>query len=211
VDINNPIPREWEDYVSQLPQGLEIVPGVLYSERNYIGSTSTRLTFFDFVNLARQDITNMDVPSTFPNPESMLIQNIRIYFKTPVQSDDSGLGNATPLVSRFNDLVNLVNNGILFLKIGNKTMKPWPLWTLPAHNFMKGSFSTGSDLLANYGQVDGMLYQLVPNLMISPLQQFLVTLEWPGGPVTLSTDTTEEHSELPIQVLFDGQMSRSIQ
>ena len=210
MDINNPIPREWGAYVTQSNLGLEVIPAHLYSVKNYVGGATTTLTLFDFVRGSRADLTNMQQPNMLPNPESFLIQNIRIFFWKHVQSDDSGTGDAAELVSGFDDIVELTTRGILEMKIGNKQYGPWPLWTLPAHNFVKGAFASGSDLLADYGQVDGMLYGLNPNLMIAPLQQFTVTLSWPGGAVALSTDG-DVPSQLPVEVLFDGQMARSIQ
>lgn len=219
MDINNPIPREWSSYVTQTNLGLEVIPAHLYSVKAYISTVTTKLTFFDFVAGSRDDLTNMQQPNMLPNPESFLIQNIRIFSWGSVKSNDSGAGDATPLVSQFNDMVQLLNRGILKMKIGNKAYGPWPLWTLPANSFVKGAFSTGSDLLGDYGQGDGNLYPLNPYLMIAPLQQFTVSLEWPGaatdpipgGPVTLSQDDGEVLEHLPIEILFDGQMARSIQ
>jgi hypothetical protein len=150
----------------------------------------------------------MQQASMLPNPESFLIQNIRVFYQTSIQSDGIGAAGGINLVSGFNDVIQLSKNGILKLKIGNKSYGPWPLWTLPAHNFVKGSVGGGSPTSTlDYGQVDGYLYSLFPNLMIAPLQQFSVTLEWPGGPLTLST----VGGSLPIEVLFDGQAARSIQ
>src|SRR5262249_48306369 len=116
----------------------------------------------------------------------------------------SGTGNNAVIPSEFDDLVQLVSTGILNLKIGNKQYGPWPLWMLPANSFVKGAFSTGSDLLADYGQVDGVLYPLQPNLMMAPLQQFTVQLSWPAGALTLTTSPF-------IQILFDGKLARAIQ
>lgn len=223
MDINNPIPREWTHYVTQTNLGLEVIPAVLYSVKAYESDTTRILTFFDFVQGSRPDLTNMVQPNMLPNPESFLIQNIRIFNWSEVKSNDSGDGDATPLASQFNDWVNLTKRGILELKIGNKSYGPWPLWMLTANSFVKGAFSTGSDLLADYGQLDGVLYPLIPNLMIAPLQQFTVTLSWPGaatdspiagGAVELSQDIGGDpvvHEFLPIQILFDGQKARSIQ
>jgi hypothetical protein len=219
VDINNPIPREWSSYVTQTNLGLEVIPAHLYSVKAYISTVTTKLTFFDFVSGSREDLTNMQQPNMLPNPESFLIQNIRIFSWGNVKSDDSGTGDSTAIASQFDDMVKLTNRGVLKLKIGNKSYGPWPLWTLSANSFVKGAFASGSDLLADYGQLDGQLYPLNPYLMIAPLQQFTVSLEWPGaatdaipgGPVTLSQDDGEDLENLPIEILFDGQMARSIQ
>lgn len=219
MDINNPIPREWSSYVTQTNLGLEIIPSMLYSVKPYVSAVTQLLPFFDTVRGARPDLTNMVQPNMLPNPESFLIQNMRIFVWSQPQSNDSGEADCADIDSQFSCVVELTRRGILDLKIGNKQYGPWPLWTLPAHNFVKGAFATGSDLLADYGQVDGMLYSLFPNLMIAPLQQFTVTLSWPGtaadpipgGPVTCCPIREQEATVIPIEILFDGQLARSIQ
>ena len=205
MNLNMAIPQEFSDYVTRLGNGLEVIPSVLYSTKDYTSATTRDLTFFDTTQGSRQDLTNMSQQNMLPNPESFLIQNIRIFAKSQVQSDDSGGAAAGALASQFNDLVQLFSFGVLNLKIGNKQYGPWPLWMLPANSFVKGAFSTGSDLLADYGQTDGILYYLEPNLCILPLQQFTVTLSWPAGAVTLSNTT------MTLEVLFDGKLARSVQ
>lgn len=203
MNVNANIPRAWTNYVTQTNLGLEVIPGVLYSQKTYTSGTTRELTFYDFVQGSRPDLTNMQSANQLPNPESFLIENLRVYFKTEVQSDNSLAGAGTVLPSQFNDIVKLVNGGILQLKIGQKIYGPWPLWMLPANSFVKGAFSTGSDLLADYGQVDGVLYPLDPPLMLAPVQFFSVTIFWPAAAVTTT-------NEVNIQVLFDGKAARAI-
>ena len=208
MDLNSPIPTEWQSYVTQSNIGLEVIPHMLYSVKNYVSGATTILTFFDFVRGSRPDLTDMQQPNMLPNPESFLIQNIRIFGWGQLDSPDP----TTPpdvQASQFNAMIELTKRGILEMKIGNKSYGPWPLWTLPAHNFVQGVISGSTDL--DYGQVGGMLYSLFPNLMISPLQQFSVHLSWPGGAVTLPDVGGEGTPELPLEVLFDGQLARSIQ
>lgn len=208
MNLNSPIPDEWSSYVTQSNLGLEIIPHMLYSVKNYVSGATTILTFFDFVRGSRPDLTDMQQPNMLPNPESFLIQNIRVFGWGNLDAPDP-VSPPDTQVSQFNSMIELTKRGILELKIGNKSYGPWPLWTLPAHNFVKGGLSSGTIDL-DYGQVDGMLYSLFPNLMISPLQQFSVVLSWPGGAVTLDPDG-EGTPELPIEILFDGQLARSIQ
>ncbi len=214
MDVNINIPKEWTDYVTQVNLGLEVIPGVLYSVKNYVSGVTRKLTFFDFVEGSRVDLTNMQQANMLPNPESFLMQNIRIFNWGNTNSADSGVGDCAVIDSQFDEWVELTKRGVLKLKIGHKEYGPWPLWMLPANSFVKGAFASGSDLLASYGQVDGCLYPLVPNLMIAPVQNFQVSIEWPAGPVTLCpafSDQEETPSELPIEVLFDGQSARAMQ
>lgn len=203
--INGAYPKDWGNYLTQLGNALEVVPAVLYSTKDFTSATTTTLTFFDTAAGSRLDLTNMQNAGALPSPQSFLIQNIRLFFKTQPRSDNSGAGAGTVIASEFDDLVQICNQGVLQLTIGEKRYGPWPLWMLPANSFVKGGFSTGSDLMADYGQLDGNLYPLIPNLMLATLQPFNVTLTWPAGALTLSQTTT------PIQVLFDGQLARAIQ
>lgn len=224
MDVNNAIPNEWSNYVTQTNLGLEVVPSMLYSVKGYVSGSTTILTFFDSVSGSRPDLSNMQQPNMLPNPESFLIQNIRIFTWHQPQSNLTGIGDCSDLAAQMACVVELTKRGILSMKIGNKQYGPWPLWTLPAHNFVKGSMAaTGTaaaGVVANYGQVDGMLYSLFPNLMISPLQQFTVTLQWPGsptdaipgGPVSCCPEgSPPDETIIPIEILFDGQLARSIQ
>ena len=205
MDINNPIPAEWNAYVTQTNLGLEVVPAHLYSVKPYTSAITRELIFFDTSRGSRPDLTNMVTAGALPNPESFLIQNMRIYFWSSPQNQ-AVPGGTLPEVykSSFNDVVQLSTLGILELKIGNKGYGPWPLWTLPAHNFVKGPME--STVNSSYGQIDGMLYAMEPYLMISPLQQFSARISWPSGPVT-----TAMGGDIPIEVLFDGKLARGIQ
>ena len=205
VNINNPIPDEWLSYVTQSAIGLEVIPAVLYDTVTYTDNVSTSLSFFTAVR-ATADLSNMTQPGMLPNPQSFLIQAISIFFKTTVNTDDSGAAGAFP--SQFNDIVLLSRTGILRLQIGQKRYGPWPIWRLPAATFAKGALAVAGAEAANlahdYAQLDGPIYSLFPNLMIAPLQNFEVTLEWPAGPVDLTANVVTS-------VLLDGQLARAIQ
>lgn len=203
--IIGPIPKQFEDYITSLPGALEVVPDVLYSTKTYTSASTTTLSFFDTgVSAGRYDVTNMTQGGSLPTPQSFLILNPRVFFNTTPQSDDSGAGAANVLTSAFSDVVKLTNTGIVTITINQKQYGPWPLWMWVANSFVKGAFSTGSDLLADYGQLDGNLYPFKPALCLLPLQPFTVTLNWPAGAVTLSQSTVD------IKVLFDGQRARAI-
>lgn len=202
----NPIPQEWSNYVTQTGSGLEVIPAVLYDTVTYTDNVSTTLTYFNAVR-ATADLGNLQQPGMLPSPQSFLIQGLRVFYKTPITVVDSAAAAAS-VVGNMNDIVLLMNTGILRMTIGEKRYGPWPLWMLPAANFLKGFAAMAGAEAANqttiYGQPDGPLYGLFPNLMIAPLQNFQVTLEWPAGAVDLS-------GNMVIQVVFDGQLARAIQ
>ena len=205
MNINHPIPVEWDRYVTQMGSGLEVIPHMLYDTATYVDATTVDLPFFNAVR-ATLDLGNLQQPGMLPNPQSFLIENIRLYFKVNVFADDQGAAGA--FASRINDIVLLVNTGVFRLTIGEKRYGPWPLWTLPASTFVKGMLAVAgaeaANLVTDYGQVDGPLYGLFPNLMISPLQNFQVNLEWPAGTVNTTANVVT-------QVLFDGKLARAIQ
>lgn len=205
MDLNNPIPQEWSSYVTQAPVGLEIVPSVLYDTLTYTDNTTRELTFFQQTNVAR-DVSNMKQAGMLSNPQSFLIQNLRVFFRQTVETTDSGA--AGPFPSLINNVVLLANTGIALLRIGNKEYGPWPIWMLPSATFMKGMLAVAGAEAANlahaYGQLDGPLYPLFPNLMIAPLQNFELILSWPSAAI----DTT---ANVVIQVLLDGQLARAVQ
>lgn len=202
ADLNNPIPQEWTSYVTQSPIALEVVPHMLYDTASYTSATTVDLAFFTTAR-ATEDLSDLKSPTILPNPQSFLIQNISIYFRTIPNLA------ATAAASEVNDMILLANTGIFKLTIGQKLYGPYPMWRLPASTFVKfsptGTFT--APIVDAYGQLDGPLYPLLPNLMIAPLQNFEAHLLWPAGAITLGAPT----SPLPIQLLFDGQLARSVQ
>lgn len=196
MNINNPIPLEWSQYVTQSSVGLEVVPAVLYDTQTYTDNTDRSLTFFQRTNAAA-DLTNVN-NGTLPNPQSFLLQAIRIYAKY------TAAVQTTVAASIWNDLVLLVNTGIGRLQIGEKRYGPWPLWMFSAGSFVKGPLAGANSNYMGYMQLDGVLYGMFPHLMISPLQNFIFTMEWPSAAVDTSAN-------LVLEVLFDGQMARAIQ
>ena len=205
--INQNIPDAWASYVTQVNLGLEVIPDVLYDTLTIgAGAGSTpELRFFQQTNV-NLDISNMKQSGMLGNPEAFLIENIRIFFKVPANIIASAA--AGPFTGVFNDEVLAANTGIAELTIGNKKYGPWPLWMLPAANFVSGSISSAGATAANtavaYGQLSGPLYPLFPNLMLSPLQPFVMSVRWPSGSPALSAGLVTE-------CLFDGQRARSIQ
>jgi hypothetical protein len=205
MDLIQPIPAEWTKYLTQSPIGLEVIPDQLWDTQTYTDNTTTSLDFFTAVaaNLA---LSNMTQPGMLPNPQSFLIEAVRLYFRTQVTTDDAGAAGA--FASIYNDVVLLVNTGIFLLTIGNKRYGPWRMWTMPAGSYAQGVIATAgaeaANLVHDYAQVGGPLWQLRPNLMIAPLQNFNANLSWPAGAVNLT-------GNVACEVLFEGQRARGVQ
>lgn len=203
--INMNIPPEWNAYLTQKGSGLEVIPHMLYDTATYVDNTTVALSFFNAVR-ATLDLGNIKQPGLLPNPQSFLIEAIRVFYKVDTEVDDAGAAGFFP--SRIGDIIRMANTGILRLTLGEKQYGPFPLWTLPAGTFLKGLMSESggeaANLVHDYGQIDGPLYGLFPNLMISPLQSFEVVLEWPAGAVDLTANVVTS-------VLLDGKLARAIQ
>ena len=204
MDLINPIPVEWSKYLTQSPIGLEVIPDQLWDTQTYVDNTSTELTFFAAVQ-ANQALSNMTQPGMLPNPQSFLIEAIRTYFRVQVTTDDSGAAGA--FASIYNDVVLLVNTGIFTLTLGNKSYGPWRMWTMPASSYAQGIMAVAGAEAANlahdYAQLGGPLWQLRPNLMIAPLQNFSAKLAWPAGAVNTTGNVVTE-------ILMEGQRARGI-
>jgi hypothetical protein len=207
VAINQNIPDSWGSYVTQVNLGLEVVPSHLYDTLTIgaaAGSTP-ELRFFQQTNVAL-DISNMKQAGMLSNPEAFLIQTIRVFYKIPVQIIAAAAAGA--FTGLANDVVLASNTAIAELSIGNKKYGPWPIWTLPASTFAKGAITSAGATAANvavaYIQLDGPMYPLFPNLMLSPLQSFVLSYRFPSGSPALS-------AALVTEVVFDGQLARSIQ
>lgn len=205
-NLGTQIPGDWTSYVTTNAIGLEVIPYMLYDTQTFVDNTTTSLDFFTTVP-ANESLGNLKNAGMLPNPQSFLIQAISIYFPINLETDDQG-ASAGPMAGAINDIINLVNTGIMRLKIGEKQYGPYPMWRLPASTFVKGFLAAAGGEAAGqvtgYAQLDGPLYALFPNLMLMPLQNFTVTLAWPAGTI----DTSANRS---IKVLLDGQMARSIQ
>src|ERR1700740_1512264 len=130
MDLNNPIPQEWTSYVTQAAVGLEIVPAMLYDTLSYTSATTRELIYFNQSNVA-EDISNLKQPGMLPNPQSFLIQNINVYFRTIPNLA------ATAAAMEITDMINLVNTGIFKITIGTKVYGPYPLWKLPSASNVK--------------------------------------------------------------------------
>lgn len=205
AQLNNPIPQEWTQYVTQSPVALEVIPDQLYSTLTYTDNTTTQLSFFQAV-AANQGLSNMTQPGMLPNPQSFLIQAIRIFFRTTINTVDMA-ASAASLVGPMNDEVLLINTGRVVLTIGQKTYGPWRPWMLPAGSGVVPQLAAAGGEAANqvaqYGQMMGPLWGMFPNLMIAPLQNFQLDFLWPTA-VDLSAD-------MVMEVMFDGQRARAVQ
>jgi hypothetical protein len=105
------------------------------------------------------------------------------------------------------------NSSVVTLKIGNKIYGPWPLWMLTSGSRITGCNVGITDCFLV--QNEGPLYPLFPNLMLSPLQPFIVTIDLtPTQMVTGGKgqpNFPQADGPVFMQIMLDGQLARSIQ
>lgn len=204
AEMNTPVPPEWEAYLTQTPGKLEVIPDQLWDTQTYDDNVTTRLDFFQNV-AANQSLSNMTQPGFLPNPQAFLVECIRLYYRITYATVDQG--GAAALASALNDIVLIQNTGRATLTIGNKQYGPWRLWTMPANaGLVINNAAAGGEaanLVSQYGFTSGREWALFPALMMSPMQNFHLTMEWPAA-----IDTS---ADLVIEVLFDGKRSRAVQ
>lgn len=208
MDVNINIPDAWTSYVTQTNLGLEVVPHCLYDTLPiHPGAVPSAvnpatLKFFQQSNMTA-DITNMKNPGMLPNPEAMLIQSIRLFFEVPMTTTmDQALAQSL-----------WINLSVALLTIGNKQYGPWPVWQLTSGARLTGCNVGITDCF--YTQNEGPLYPLFPNLMLSPLQPFNLTITTTQSNATTGAKAPPTFptadGDIFIQVMFDGQLARSIQ
>lgn len=204
MSVNLNIPDAWSSYTTQTNLGLEVVPHTLYDTLPVSAAAITNtpnvtvnpseLRYFQQTNVAA-DISNMKNSGMLANPEAMLIQSLRVYFLQPMSTIMNDV--AAPLAA-------LIQQSVGLLRIGNKEYGPWPLWLLTTGARLTGCNVGITDCF--FVQSDGPLYPLMPNLMLSPLQPFTFFIRTsPPQPVFATS------AEVRVQVIFDGQLARSIQ
>jgi hypothetical protein len=204
ADLNSPIPQEWEAFVTQSPVALEVIQDVLYDTLTYTSAATTELIFFaQSIATVTRDITNMTQPGLLPNPESFLIQCPRFFVKWTA----ANMSAATFAATVASDLVILTNRAIVTMQFGNKRYGPWPLWMLSAGGGpdLRLSMNATAPIFTDYGQLGGPLFAIFPNVMVSPLQNFQVSITWPAGAVTLGAGNPA------ISMVLEGQRARAIQ
>jgi hypothetical protein len=204
AQLNDPIPQEWTDFVTQSPVALEVIQDALYDTLVYTSASTTEQIFFaQSIATVTRDKTNMTQPGMLPNPESFLIQCPRFYVKWTASAISAGTFAATV----GSDLVILSNTAIVTMQFGNKRYGPWPLSMMNCGMGVKFQMSNNATapVFTAYAQLDGPLWGLFPNVMISPLQSFNVTINWPAGAVTLGAGNPS------LSFILEGQRARAVQ
>lgn len=179
------IPAAWKQYNTQDPNGFELAHFQAWFDRTYTSATTTTLNFFD-QPLATDDLyTNV-----FPYQNSILVKALGLFVKTNVRSE-SVVAPAATQTGLFNDIVTLVNTGILTITLGKKQWGPFSLAKLNPGAGVFGFQATGNTAaLYQYAQVGfphtEAAFRLSVPFVIPAQSQARVQMAWPAGAVTLT-------------------------
>ena len=149
--------------------------------------------------------TNMELAGQLPNPYTFTVFGLRMLFPWNVTLAD----------------VQLAFNGCVFtLTIGAKPYLRVPARMIPAGNGPVGSIFANSDMAAPVRQLLNNGWPSNSNsfsikgkpLVLSPTENFQVTLTWPSAAVAVTTTiATQATAGLPVTVALDGILRRSAQ
>lgn len=163
--------------------------------------------------------TNMEVPGSLPRPKSYLIESIEIAFEPGSSAAANTFLQAAPnvflaaaaaaVLAQLSDINAVRLSGWLELYIGSKIyLTEAPLGVFPPKVKMEldAAIASNSATTAEVGAVSakwgGRPYYLDPPIALESMQNFSVTLKWPGAVATPSGFNGR------IGVIFDGVMYR---
>lgn len=180
------LPAAWNQYNTQDPNGFELAHSQLWFTRTYTSATTTVLNFFD------QPLATADLfTNVFPYQNSVLVKAIGLYFKVNVR-DETLVAAAATQTGIFNDIVSLVNTGLLTFNITKKDYGPFALWKLGSGGGVWAYQQTGSTSsgVLQYAQLGAPSVEAAFRLSIPfviPAQTMAtIKMAWPAGAVTLA-------------------------
>lgn len=169
------------------PGQVEVVRSSLYDFQAYAQAGQTSLQFFQVPqgqsNKTLAD-TNMTNAGALPSPQSFLIETIEIYFLPGNAISATGAIAA----ENWNDVYDVFKSGWLDLFIGSKSyLQEAPIGKFPPRCGVAGvgaladttSAAASRVTVIDYASFGGPTYQLEPNILLVPTQNFKVSLNWP--------------------------------
>lgn len=188
--------QELSKYNVNRPDQIEVVRSSLYDFQAYAQAGQTQLQFFQVPqgqNGKTLADTNMTAAGALPAPQSFLIQTIEIYF-FPLNAISAE--GAAVACENWNDVYDVAKSGWLELYIGSKAyLDEAPLLKFPPRCGLTGVAAVSqagevadSSIRVDYASFGGPTYELVPNILLVPTQNFKVTLNWPAAvPISIAS------------------------
>lgn len=213
--FTNVYPREYEQYNSQYGGQIEAIGWKWWDTQTFVSGTTTRLPQWFNVRATR-DLSNMEVAFQLPAPKAFLIRAIRLFIKSRPRTVTPAMTvNNAVATGGFDDIVQLINTGVMDLNIGNKMYALEPLYCLTSGAGAWGFFApvaqtggNGGPASASYAQVGlpdpRAVNTLSKPIFIAPQINFNATLDWPAVITLVGGDTT-------ITLFIDGDLLRPVQ
>jgi len=183
------LPREWDQYSATGRGGFVLQHVQQYYTRTFVSAVTQNLNFFD-QPLATDDLWS----NVYPYPNSVLWKAIGVYFKvSPSVTLSGGPGNAW--ASRVNDLMQIVNTGILSIQLSKKSWGPFKLWSLNSGGGLSLTVAGGNPTdFVNYANVGlptvEAAFRLIVPFVIPATSQARIQMSWPA-PITLTNGNPE--------------------
>lgn len=189
-----PMLAELYKYNVDAPNHAEGVWQPLYDYQTYLAAGQTELNFF--VQPRGQGgktyaDTNMDIAGSMASPIIQHVVAIQVCFWP---GGLPGTFGAQAAAGKINDMYTVLKSGFLEFEIGsNKTiLRDGPLGVFPpdfrfaAHTELADVSTAGAALQSrvDYATAAGRVYEISP-VNLTPNQNFVVRLRWPGGAVAL--------------------------
>lgn len=196
------------------PGESEVISQALWERLTYVSAATTQLVFFPRVP-ANEFAGNLQLAGQLPSNNYFLIMSIRIAPFPDVTETADAATAAGAADGALQDVTALVRQGIAQLRVGDKDYGgPWPLFMLPGGGGGWGSMgNVGTSAAGSASQFQHGLngapdprqvYSLPVPLMIPPLYNFSMQLNWPAA-LTLVGGNTD------IFVILDGEIMRPVQ
>lgn len=190
-----------QQYNVNRPNAIEVIRSSLYDTLAYAQAGQTQLKFFQTPQgqggktLAD---TNMQAAGALASPQSFLVQTIELFFY-PNASIVPAVTGGTTAPAYVNDTSKFYRyGGWLDFFIGSKSyLDEAPLQKFPPRNGLSGfaalsdATTAGSTQLTSvtYASAAGPVYEINPPILLTPTQNFNVSLNWPTA-IALSAAAT---------------------
>lgn len=202
-------PPQYAKYNTQYEGEKEVLGWSWWDTALFTSATTLNINYFNVARVAATpDVTNMEVNGQLAAPKAFLLRTIKVYVKARPFTTTAAADNAVQ-TGLFDDIVQLMNTGVLRLTIGNKDYGSWPLWQLLSAGGPWGFMQTGDiDVVMQWGSLgvpdNRVGYTLTKPLFIAPQINFNVNISWPA---VITLDSGNQN----ICVLLDGDLIRPVQ
>lgn len=174
------LPSAWSQYNTQDPNGFVLSHVQQWYDRTFTSASTRSLNFFDSAP-ASDDVGS----NVYPYANSVLIKAIGVYFKINPSLTSAGVPPANQWASRLDDLMQIVNTGVLTIQLSKRSWGPFALWKLNSGGGLWGLLAGGGTPAAiNYANV-GMptveaAFRLTIPFVIPANSQVKIQMNWPA-------------------------------